>query len=272
MDRFTRSVALVTGAGSGIGRATAARLAREGARVACVDLDEQGVAETAATVTGAGSTAFALSCDVADPDSVTAAFERVTATYAAPDVVVNAAGIGGFAHTEAASVEQFTRVVAVNLTGTFLVSRAALAHWCTDERYANGALNRRRRRDEDLATRLRRPVIVNLASTAGLMGQPYSAGYAASKGGVVTMTQALAIEYLHWGFRVNAIAPGGVETPMISAFAFPDDASMDLSARLMSPFGFTTPDAIAASIAYVASDEADYMTGSIISFDAGLTA
>ncbi len=272
MDRFTGVLALVTGAGSGIGRATAIRLGAEGALVSCVDIDESGAEGAVSAVSRAGGQANAVACDVADAASVSLAFERVVAGYGVPDVVVNAAGIGGFAHTEASSIEQFDRVMAVNVTGTFLCCRSVLAHWCADDRYQGGALNRRSRRREDPATRLRRPAIVNLASTAGIMGQPYSAAYSASKGAVVMLTKALAVEYSKWGFRVNAIAPGGVETPMISAFAFPEDAEMDLCARMMSPYGFTSAESIASSIAYVASDEADYMTGSIISLDAGLTA
>jgi NAD(P)-dependent dehydrogenase (short-subunit alcohol dehydrogenase family) len=272
VDRFTGTVAFVTGAGSGIGRASAVKLAAEGAQVACVDLDEDAVAATAESIVAAGGEAIGYRCDVADPDSVSAAFDRLLDTYGVPFVVANVAGIGGFAHTEAASPEQFMRVLAVNVTGTFLVSRAALACWCADERFANNALNRQARKERDPTKRLRRPSIVNLASTAGLMGQPYSAAYAASKGGVVTMTKALAVEYLEWGFRVNAIAPGGVDTPMISAFSFPEDASMNLCARMMSPFGFTQPEGIASAVAYLASNDADYITGAILSVDAGLTA
>lgn len=270
--RFEGIVAVVTGAGSGIGRATAVLLASEGAEVGCLDVDRAGLSETVETIRAEGGGAMSQHCDVSGATSVEAAMEAVQEAYGVPWVVCNVAGVGGFAHSESAQVDQWERVLSVNLTGTFLVARAGLSRWCADERLKGGALNRGARRRAAPEDRLRRPVVVNVASTAGLMGQPYSAAYAASKGGVAALTKALAVEYLEWGFRINAVAPGGVETPMISSFAFPEDASMPLCERMMSPFGFTKPESVAGAIAYMASDDADYMTGSILAFDAGLTA
>jgi len=163
-------------------------------------------------------------------------------------VVCNIAGIGSFAHTTEATVEHWSKIIDVNLTGTFLVCRTCLPY------LLDGG-----------------GVIVNTASTAGLMGQPYSAAYCASKGGVVMLTKALAVEYIKRGVRVVAIAPGGVDTPIINSFALPEDADYKLVAKIMSPMGVAKPEDLASLFAYVASDEAHYMTGSIVTMDGGLT-
>ena len=141
------------------------------------------------------------------------------------------------------------QIIAVNLTGTFLVCRATLPH------LLDGG-----------------GTIVNVASTAGVIGQPYSAAYAASKGGVALLTKALAVEYLERGVRVNAVAPGGIETPIVGSFAVPDDASRRLMARIMSPMGFGQPEEVAGVIAFLASDEARYVTGAVYAIDGGVTA
>jgi len=113
--------------------------------------------------------------------------------------------------------------------------------------------------------------IVNVASSAGLRGQPYSAAYCASKGGVIQLTRALADEYLHRGVRVNAVAPGGIETPLQRAFQLPEGADPRSIAKLLSPYGNAQPEEIAALIAFVASDQGRYMTGSVVSIDGGIT-
>jgi meso-butanediol dehydrogenase/(S,S)-butanediol dehydrogenase/diacetyl reductase len=114
-------------------------------------------------------------------------------------------------------------------------------------------------------------VIVNVASNAGLMGQPYSAAYCASKGGVVNLTRALGVEYRARGVRVNAVAPGGMNTPMINTFGFPEGAKPEDFAAITSPLGYAEPEEIAGLIAFVASDEARYMVGQIVSMDGGIT-
>src|SRR5438552_6440527 len=239
MERFTGKVAVVTGSGSGIGRATALRLASEGAAVACVDVAEEAAVKTAAQISEEAGSAGAFRCDVADPGSVRSTFDRLVGELGPPDVVCNVAGIGAFAHTLEQRLEGWDRILAVNLTGTFLVCQAALPHLLG--------------RDGN---------IVNVASNAGIKGQPYSAAYCASKGGVVALTRALACEYLERGVRVNAVAPGGIDTPMHAQFALPEGASPKLLGRVVSPMGFGTPEEVAALIAYVACDEARYVTGS----------
>jgi NAD(P)-dependent dehydrogenase (short-subunit alcohol dehydrogenase family) len=135
----------------------------------------------------------------------------------------------------------------VNLNGTFFVSRYALPH------LLDGG-----------------GVIVNTASNAGLMGQPWSAAYCASKGGVVMLTKALGFEYQDRGVRVNAVAPGGTNTNIVHSFGLPDGADFKRMHRMMSPMGMSEPSDIAAAFAFVASDEAKFMTSSIISVDGGL--
>lgn len=250
MDRFTGRVAVITGAGSGLGRATALRLAREGAAVACLDLALAAAQETAAQATAAGATARAYQVDVADAGSVAAAVNAAVTDLGPPRVLVTCAGIGKFANAHEMAVEDWTRIIAVNLTGTYLACRAVLPHLIEH----GGA-------------------IVTIASNAGLMGQPYSAAYCASKGGVVQLTRALADEYLFTKkVRVNCVAPGGMSTPLQTQFhQLPEGADASRLAKLRTPWGNATTDEVAALVAFVASDEGRYMTGAIVSMDGGLT-
>ena len=246
--RFGGRVAVVTGAGSGLGRATAHLLASEGGNVAALDISEGSAQRTVDEIKEAGGNATALRTDVSDPESVSTTMKEIVAQLGPPNTVCNVAGIGKFAHTVDASFDDWQRILAVNLTGTFLMCQAALPHLLE-----NGGN------------------IVNVASTAGVMGQPYSAAYCASKGGVVLLTKSLAVEYMERGVRVNAVAPGGVDTPMINQFDPPPDASRRLMATLVTPMGFVKPEQVAKVIAFLASDDGDYMTGAIVSVDGGLT-
>jgi NAD(P)-dependent dehydrogenase (short-subunit alcohol dehydrogenase family) len=246
-DRLTGRKALVTGAGSGIGRATAIRLAAEGAAVACVDL--KGADDTAAAITAAGHRAVAFACDVSDATAVEATVESVVAALDGVDTVCNIAGIGHFAWSHEETPEWFDRIVKVNLNGSFLFARYALPHLLAT---GNG-------------------VILNTASNAGLVGQPWSAAYCASKGGVVMLTKALAYEYRSKGVRVNAVAPGGTNTAIIESFMHvPEGGSFKDLAKVMSPMGQCEPEEIAGLFAFLASDEARYMTGQIVSMDGGI--
>ena len=249
MRRFEGRTAVVTGAGSGLGRATAARLAVEGASVACLDLVLDAAEKTAADIGKAGGTGRAYQVDVSNPVSVKNAVAAAVADLGRPSVLVNCAGIGKFAHSHEMPFEEWSRIIAVNLTGTFLMAQAVLPH------LLEGGGN-----------------IVNIASNAALMGVPYGAAYCASKGGVVQLTKALADEYLRRGVRVNVIAPGGIATPLQGAFQqFPEGANMKAFAKLMTPLGMCQPEEVASLVAFVASDEGRYMTGAVVPFDGGLT-
>jgi NAD(P)-dependent dehydrogenase (short-subunit alcohol dehydrogenase family) len=241
-QRFAGRIALVTGAGGGIGRATVARLAAEGASVVATDVDE-----TAARTAGG---ALALPCDVVDPTSCAAAVAATVDRFGALHVVVNIAGVGSFASTRELGLEEWNRTIAVNLTGTFLMCQAALAPLLE----ARGA-------------------IVNMASVSGLRALPYNAAYTASKGGVVMLTKALAVEFGRAGLRVNCVCPSSVDTDFLRGFEFPSDADPSLfSLRGAIIQRAATPDEIAGVIAFLASDEAAMVTGAAYAVDGGATA
>lgn len=249
MNRFEGKSVIVTGAASGIGRATAVRLAGEGGAVACLDVTKDAVAETASSIVAAGGRALAIACDVSDQSQVQSAVAEAADSFGPPDVLCNIAGIGRFYHSVDMALEDWKRIIDINLTGTWLVAQACLPHMLD-----------------------RGGVIVNTTSTSGMNAQPYQAAYCASKGGVLMLTKALALEYWDRKLRVNAVAPGGVDTPMVKDFAdLPAGAEMQRLMRYVSPMGFCKPEDQAALYAYIASDEAHYMTGSIVLLDGGMT-
>jgi NAD(P)-dependent dehydrogenase (short-subunit alcohol dehydrogenase family) len=249
VSRFEGKSVIVTGAASGIGRATARRLASEGGCVACFDVSEEALGEVVSDIRESGGSAAPFVCDVSNVEMVRSAVADAVAEFGPPDVLCNIAGIGRYYNSTEMKPEEWQHIIDVNLTGTWFVAQAVLPHMLD-----------------------RGGVILNTASTSGMSAQPWQAAYCASKGGVVMLTKALALEYWDRKLRVNAIAPGGVDTPIIQDFAqMPEGGDMKRIMRYMSPLGFCKPEDLASLYAYVGSDEAHYMTGSVVLMDGGMT-
>jgi NAD(P)-dependent dehydrogenase (short-subunit alcohol dehydrogenase family) len=246
MRRFEDKGVLVTGAASGIGRAIALRLAGEGARLLCCDLQAEALEATAKEAREAGALCETARVDVADEEQVRALVQGAVDRLGKLDVLCNVAGILRFDHTHELALADWSRVLAVNLTGTFLLCREAIPHL--------------------LATRGN---IVNIGSTAGMRGHPWTAAYSASKGGVIALTCGIAIEYARQGLRANAICPGSIETPITQAFRIPDGADPKLVRRMMPLTGFAGPEKVASAVAFLASEEASHITGETLRIDGG---
>jgi NAD(P)-dependent dehydrogenase (short-subunit alcohol dehydrogenase family) len=249
LQRFQGKDVLITGSASGIGRATALRLAQEGARVLCTDLDEAGASSVARAITEAGGLAEARGLDVADAKACERAIEEVVRLFGKLDVLCNIAGIGVYGDSSLLSTQDWDRQIRVNLSGPFYLSKAAIPHL--------------------IGTRGN---IVNMASAAGLVGTAYAAGYASSKGGLVLLTRSLAVEFGRKGIRVNCVCPGGVDTPLSHSVTFPEDVDEKLLHRMQLVDRIAKPEEIASMVAYVASDEAKYVNGAALSIDGGQVA
>jgi NAD(P)-dependent dehydrogenase (short-subunit alcohol dehydrogenase family) len=244
---FTGKVCLVTGAGNGIGRAIASGLARRGATVAALDLDEAAAKRTAAAITTAGGTATAVPVDIADEDSVGDAIATIVAVFGALDVAVNNAGVPASPQelTEV-TAQEWERVLRVDLTGTFF----CLKHEIPELRRSGGG------------------AIVNIASGAGLHAIPCSAAYVASKHGVIGLTKAAAVDHARDGIRVNALAPGMTRTAALDRHAA--GTAMIAAHEALTPLGrLATPDEVADAAIWLCSDEAAYVTGTTLAVDGG---
>jgi 2-hydroxycyclohexanecarboxyl-CoA dehydrogenase len=246
--RLEQRIALVTGGASGIGAATARRLAAEGARVAIADLDLDGARAVAGEIDGA-----AVAMDVADAASVRAGVREAEGALGPFDILVNNAGTDRFAFFVNTDEELWDFVLGVNLRGTIAVTHAVL-----------GGMQERRR-----------GAIVNVASEAGRVGSQGSVVYSAAKGGVISFTRGLAREAARYGVRVNAVAPGPIETPLLNSAA---EIYGEIGARLKQGMIAATalgrigePDEVAATIAFLASDDASYLTGQTINVSGGLS-
>jgi NAD(P)-dependent dehydrogenase (short-subunit alcohol dehydrogenase family) len=247
--RFEGKVAIVTGGASGMGRATAVRFAEEGASVFAIDVNAQGLAELAAEVKDSGGTLQTAVVDISDRDQCFGAVTAAKDAFGRIDVLANVAGIVRFANSDEMPAADWNLVLSVNLSGAFYMCQAAIPALLESE--GN---------------------IVNVASNAGLMGQAYTTAYVASKHGLIGMSKSLALEYMKKKIRVNVVAPGGTDTNMNQGIEFPEGADWKLIKRYMGLRGFSEPSEIAASIAFVASDEARSIHGAVLSVDNGMMA
>lgn len=242
-------VALVTGAGGGLGQATAIALAQVGADVCIVDLKADGLAETARRIEALGRKALVRVADLSIAENCAPLVADTVAEFGRLDALCNVAGVLKLANSPEMPLADWNFVVAVNLTAPFLLCQAAIPHLLASK----GA-------------------IVNVASLAAHIGEAYAAAYCATKGGLVQLTKALAMEYLKQPIRINAISPGGMATPIGASFVPPPGADIELLARFRPLRGLIEVEDMARMVAYLASDASAGFHGSVIQMDAGITA
>lgn len=254
-ERFAGKVAVVTGAGAGMGRATAVRLAAEGASVALLDRDADTAEQTAGRIREAGGAALPLTCDITDSAQVAATFTRIEAELGGIDVLVNNAGVVRYGTVDEFAEADWDLVMDTNVKGTFLTVKHAVPAM---RRRGGGA-------------------IVNTASTQAFASQPLVAAYTASKGAVVALTRTLALDHAKDNIRVNCVCPGSVQTPMLQYGAellVDGDAQQTMQEwGRLHPLGrLIQPEEVAALIAFLASDDAAAITGAPYLVDGGLLA
>ncbi len=242
-------VAVVTGAASGMGRATAWLLADEGAKVAALDIDRSGVEETVAAIVDAGGTALAVACDLADPEAIDEAVARVQAELGPIDILINNAGMVAGGPVEAPDYEDvWAATMEVNLTAQMRLVRA-----CLDDLKRNGDGR-----------------IVNVASTEGVMATPNTSPYTVSKHGVVGLTRALAVELGQWGVTANAICPGPIRTAMTGNI--PEEAKKKYARRRVPARRYGDPEEVAQITLSLVLPAASFINGAVVLVDGGLHA
>lgn len=249
MQRFENKVALVTGAASGIGREVAIRLASEGAQLMLCDINSDGLESTAKACQQYKTNISQQICDVGDYAACEAAIKVCIERHGQLNILCNIAGIVQLKHFADISVAEWQRMLNINLSSVFYFCQLAMPHLITSQ--GN---------------------IVNLASSAGLVGQAYTSAYSATKAAVVSLSKSLAIEFSSNAVRVNALCPGSVKTPLVANIEFPDDIDQGLLAKLFPLLEAAEPSEIAGAVAYLASDEARYITGVALPIDGGQVA
>ena len=255
MFDLQQKVAIVTGAGSGIGAAITKLFARQGADVIALDLDEAAAQSMAAAVRQAGGRASAYACDVSDAAHVDAVFGRIAAERPRIDILVNNAGIAHIGSIEQTTPDDLDRLYRVNVRGVYLCAHAVVPVML---RQGGG-------------------VILNMASIAALVGIPDRFAYSMTKGAVVTMTRSIAIDYVTRGIRCNCICPARVHTPFVDGYLarhYPGrEHEMFQTLSAAQPIGrMGTPEEIAQLALYLCSDEAAFVTGQAYAIDGGVTA
>jgi 3-oxoacyl-[acyl-carrier protein] reductase len=244
--RLTGKVSIITGAGQGIGRATALKFAKEGAKVAVCDINLESIEQTVELVESAGGEAIGFRVDVTDKDSIARMVEGVMAKWGRIDTLVNNAGIVQDAQFKKMSEDQFDRVIDVNLKGVYNCTKAVV----------------------DIMLQQNSGVILNASSIVGIYGNFGQTNYAATKFGVIGMVKTWARELGRKGIRANAICPGFVETPILSTM--PEKVVRMMEDRV--PMGrLAKPEEIANTYAWLASDEASYINGAVIEVSGGVT-
>jgi 2-keto-3-deoxy-L-fuconate dehydrogenase len=245
-------VAVVTGGASGIGKSIATRLAANGAQLWVLDIEAAAAEATAAEIVRAGGQAWALPCDVAEPESVSRVFSTIS-SKGPLDILVNSAGIAHIGTITTTSLQDFERIFRVNVQGTFLCMQAAIA------------------------TMVKQPagVILNLSSLVALMGIPDRFAYSMSKGAVRAMTLSVAKDFLNQNIRCNCISPARVHTPFVDGFIkrnYPgkETEMMDVLSKTQPVGRMARPDEIAGLAVYLCSDMASFLTGADIPFDGGV--
>jgi NAD(P)-dependent dehydrogenase (short-subunit alcohol dehydrogenase family) len=247
--RLRDKVAVVTGAASGIGRAGALEFAKEGARVVVADLNCAGAQATAERITDAGGVALPVECDVADARSVEELVEKTLAAFSKADVLFNNAAIQVNKTVEDTTPEEWARQMAVNVGGIYLCSKFLLPH-----------------------LRKTRGAIINMSSVNGFFVEPMCAGYCATKGAIIALTKAMAIDHGREGVRVNCICPGYIDAGLAEAYfqAQPDPAAARAAAGGLHALGRVgRPEEVARVAVFLASEDASFMTGSAVVVDGG---
>jgi NAD(P)-dependent dehydrogenase (short-subunit alcohol dehydrogenase family) len=247
MNRFTGKIILITGAAAGIGRATAERLASEGGYVFCADVAEEGLRDTVERITSVGGQADSVQCNVGSLESVQAAVKTVVDKAGQLDVLVNCAGVIKMQNFEHSTDDNWNRIISINLTGTYLMCREAIPYLLASK--GN---------------------IVNISSTSAIRGLPWSAAYAASKGGMTAMTKSIAVEFAKQGLRANVVCPGSIKTGMNNNSTLPEKMDFSLIPRVDALMGAKGPEHVAAVVALLASDQdGAHITGSEYVVDGG---
>jgi NAD(P)-dependent dehydrogenase (short-subunit alcohol dehydrogenase family) len=252
LERLSDRVVVVTGAASGIGQATAIRLASEGAKVLASDVNAAGLADTleaANQTAAAGGECATHVADISQEAEAAGTIAAAVGAWGRLDGIANIAGMLRSGRTHTFDLDAWNRIIAVNLTGTFLMCREALPHLMETK----GS-------------------IVNAASTSSSFGHPWMGAYAASKGAIWSFTQTLAVEYCKVPVRANCVAPGSVHSGITSNVEFPPDLTKDeskLVRRIMSPTGFGDPGDVASVVALLLSDDGKHITGECIRIDGG---